>query len=273
MPIYNAGEYLRPAVLSIINQSYLNWELIIIDDGSTDNSLEHIQDILDPRIKIINDGLNKGLAARLNEIIDLGRGVYFARMDQDDLSYPDRFSSQVKLLKSDPSIDLVGVRVLTFTSKNNPIGYLPFFCKHQEITSKPWLGIYLPHPTWMGKMSWFRERRYASPAPTLCEDQELLLRCYRDSKYATVDQVLFAYRLRDVVPLKKLLITRWALFKVQFNFFIKRMRFTDLLFSLLSLLLKVMRDIMGISYPPAILDNKTVTDFKMILELNSSRVR
>ena len=91
MPIYNAGEVLRPAVLSIINQSYFNWELIIIDDGSTDNSLEYIQDILDPRIKIVNDGLNKGLAARLNEIMDLGRGVYFARMDQDDISYPQKF--------------------------------------------------------------------------------------------------------------------------------------------------------------------------------------
>ena len=75
MPVFNGGEFLRPAVLSIVKQTFSDWELLIIDDGSTDGSLETIQDIQDARIRVIKDGLNKGLAARLNEAIDLARGV------------------------------------------------------------------------------------------------------------------------------------------------------------------------------------------------------
>jgi len=82
MPIFNAGSYLRLAVLSIVRQTFADWELLIIDDGSTDNALQDIADIRDHRIRILRDGENKGLAARLNEAIDLARGRYFARMDR-----------------------------------------------------------------------------------------------------------------------------------------------------------------------------------------------
>ena len=86
MPIFNAGKHLRLAVLSIIHQTFSSWELLIFDDGSTDNALESLSDLKDPRIRIFSDGLNKGLAVRLNEAIDMARGHYFARMDQDDVS-------------------------------------------------------------------------------------------------------------------------------------------------------------------------------------------
>ena len=81
MPIFNAGSYLRLAVLSIVRQTFADWELLIIDDGSTDNALQDIADIRDHRIRILRDGENKGLAARLNEAIDLACGSYFACMD------------------------------------------------------------------------------------------------------------------------------------------------------------------------------------------------
>ena len=67
MPVFNAGEYLRLAILSIIRQTFTNWELLLVDDGSTDKAVENIADIDDARIRIIRDGKNKGLAARLNE--------------------------------------------------------------------------------------------------------------------------------------------------------------------------------------------------------------
>src|SRR5450830_847145 len=85
MPVYNAGKYLRLAVLSIVKQTFTDWEMLVIDDGSTDNAFDSIADIKDDRIRILRDGTNKGLAARLNEAIDLARGQYFARMDQDDV--------------------------------------------------------------------------------------------------------------------------------------------------------------------------------------------
>ncbi|NMC97203.1 MAG: glycosyltransferase, partial [Deltaproteobacteria bacterium] len=125
MPIFNAGSYLRLAVLSIVRQTFADWELLIIDDGSTDNALQDIADIRDHRIRILRDGENKGLAARLNEAIDLARGSYFARMDQDDVSYPDRFARQIEALERDPQLDLVAARAVTIAGDHRLTGILP----------------------------------------------------------------------------------------------------------------------------------------------------
>lgn len=221
MPIYNAGKYLRLAVRSIIKQSYTNWEMLIIDDGSTDDALASIADIKDVRIQIFRDGKNRGLAARLNECIDMARGKYLARMDQDDVSYPQRFMWQVEALKSDESLDMVAVRAITIDSDNNYQGYLPWDKTQQEIAGKPWRGFYLPHPTWMGKIEWFRRFRYAEPAPYLCEDQELLLRSYANSRFDMICEPLFAYRVRDVVNWNRLLKTRKSVLSAQWRFFMK----------------------------------------------------
>ena len=78
MPIYNAGVHLRLAVLSIVKQSFTSWELLIIDDGSTDNALKSIEDLLENRIKVFSDGQNRGLAARLNQACEMASGTYFA---------------------------------------------------------------------------------------------------------------------------------------------------------------------------------------------------
>ncbi|MDP2247669.1 MAG: glycosyltransferase family A protein, partial [Nitrosomonadales bacterium] len=144
MPIYNAGVYLRTAVLSIISQTYSNWQLFIIDDGSTDDALQSLNDIGDNRIKILCDGNNKGLAARLNEAIDLAEGKYFARMDQDDISYPERFEKQVMALESDESLDVVCVKALTISEADQPVGYLPHQTKHEDICAKPWRSFHMP---------------------------------------------------------------------------------------------------------------------------------
>ena len=85
LPVFNGGQYLLPAVRSVVNQSYMNWEIILMDDGSTDDAVASVRFLNDPRIKIYQDGVNKGLAARLNEAVDLATGYYIARMDADDL--------------------------------------------------------------------------------------------------------------------------------------------------------------------------------------------
>lgn len=220
MPIYNAGKYLRPAVLSIVNQTFTNWEMFIIDDGSTDDTLSYISDIQDSRITIIKDGVNKGLVARLNQAIGLAKGFYFARMDQDDISYPERFTKQLSALENDPSLDLVSVRAIKISMQDKPVGYLPFAITHDEITAAPWRGFYMVHPTWMGRIEWFRKYHYADPAPYLCEDQELLLRSYSSSKFLCLDEILFAYRVRDHILLNKLAKVRISVYKMQLNYFL-----------------------------------------------------
>ena len=219
MPVYNAGKNLRLAVLSIVNQTYLNWELLIIDDGSSDDSFLDIADINDSRIKILCDGVNRGLVARLNEAIDLARGDYFARMDGDDISYPDRLSKQVTALQNNSKIDLMATRVITIDEENLATGLFPYAISHNEICARPWKGFYFPHPTWMGKTEWFRKYRYSVPAPYCCEDQELILRSYQDSHLETLNETLLAYRVRRKVDNQKLAKTRRAVFKAQLRHF------------------------------------------------------
>lgn len=240
MPIYNAGEYLRLAVLSIVKQSFTDWELLIIDDGSTDNALEHIADIKDGRIRILRDGANKGLAVRLNECIDLANGEYFARMDQDDVSYPERFARQLEALRHDPRLDLVATRAITIDENNMATGLFPHTISHQEICARPWRGFYLPHPSWMGKVGWFRKHRYGVPGPYFCEDQELLLRSYRESKFATTDEILFAYRIRGKVDPRKLAKTRRTVFNIQWRNFVSSRQWS---FALLATVAYVARSV------------------------------
>jgi len=222
MPIYNAGIHLRLAVLSVVGQTFLDWELLIIDDGSTDGALKYISDIKDPRIIILQDGSNKGLALRLNECIDLARGKYIARMDQDDVSYPERFERQLEALQRDHQLDLLSVRALKITGDDKVVGLYPFIETHDQICARPWVGFYLPHPTWMGKTSWFRKYRYSTPGPYYSEDMELLLRSYADSRFGMLPTVLFAYRVRTEIIWAKQLKARKSVLSVQWLSFRRR---------------------------------------------------
>ena len=220
MPIYNAGHHLRLAVISIIRQSFVDWELFVIDDGSTDGAIRDIADLQDPRITIFRDGLNKGLAARLNEAIDAANGCYFARMDQDDVSYPERLIRQIEALDSHPEIDLVAVRCVAIDADDNLLGSLPYRTTHREICNTPWKGFYMVHPSWMGKTAWFRRFRYTQPGPYLCEDQDLLVRSYSTSLFATVPEVLFAYRVRNTIEWRKAFRTRKVMVSVHLRYFL-----------------------------------------------------
>ena len=226
------------AVLSIIQQTFQHWELLIIDDGSTDNAMQDIADIIDVRIKVFRDGNNHGLAARLNEAIDFARGTYFARMDQDDVSFPDRFARQIEALQNDPRLDLVAVRAVTVSVEDQVMGLLPYAITHEEVCARPWMGFYFPHPTWMGRIEWFRKYRYTVPGPYCSEDQELLLRSFASSRFVTIPEVLFAYRIRKKINVRKHFFTRFTVLKFQLRYLFAKL---DLFQALLSILVFVGR--------------------------------
>ena len=98
LPVYNAEEYISEALKSILNQTYDNLEVVVVNDGSTDHSLHVIRSLADKRVKIISRE-NRGLVASLNEGIDAASGDYIARMDADDISHPERISKQIRLLE------------------------------------------------------------------------------------------------------------------------------------------------------------------------------
>jgi glycosyltransferase involved in cell wall biosynthesis len=245
LPIYNAGIFLRDAVMSIIGQTFESWELLLIDDGSTDGALDSIADIVDDRIRILRDGKNKGLAARLNEAIDIAQGRYFARMDQDDVSYPDRIARQVETMQEMLEIDLLATRAITIDENNAMTGMFPSRLSHDEICARPWMGFYFPHPTWFGTLEWFRNNRYAEPAPYLCEDQEFLLRNYQNYRFATLDEILFAYRIRSQRNPNKLVKTHNSVRRMQSFYFFRQGEWISLLLVQIVFAIRMFRDILS----------------------------
>lgn len=107
LPVYNGAKYLQEAIESILKQTYTDFELIIIDDGSQDHSASIVEQFNDARI-IFYSQSNMGLAATLNRAIDLSNGIYLARQDQDDFSLPTRFEKQVNFLEKHPECGIVG---------------------------------------------------------------------------------------------------------------------------------------------------------------------
>ncbi|MCG9632642.1 glycosyltransferase [Vibrio sp. Isolate30] len=119
IPFYNAESYLLEAIQSVLAQTFKDWELILIDDGSSDSSLEIARSIDDHRVRVFSDGENKKLAFRLNQIVDLAKFDLIARMDADDLMHPRRLEEQFALLSSNPNCDLVSSGVASIDAHSS----------------------------------------------------------------------------------------------------------------------------------------------------------
>jgi glycosyltransferase involved in cell wall biosynthesis len=245
LPCKNGASTILLAVNSILKQSYSNFELLLIDDGSTDRTIEIVKNINDERIKIISDGNSLGLAKRLNQGVALAKGVYIARMDADDVSFPSRLEEQISFLESNQNVHLVGCKSLAFNSDYEVFGFLPFQKDHPSLCNKIWSSIPLPHPTWLGRREWFTNNKYKVPDTYRAEDQELLLRAYQNSNYACLENVLFAYRVGQF-QFSRSIKTRFSLFNAQLNYFVKTSKIHFILLSLLNLVIKIMFDVLSL---------------------------
>ena len=108
MPAYNAEKYITEAIDSILFQTFKDFEFIIINDASTDSTKDIIESYKDPRIKLVNNEQNKGVAKSLNIGISVACGKYIARMDADDIALPERFQKQFDFMEQHPNIDVCG---------------------------------------------------------------------------------------------------------------------------------------------------------------------
>lgn len=194
LPARNAAATLRSALCSLQWQTFESWELLVMDDGSTDETAAVVQAMGDARMRVVADGRHAGLAVRLNQAVDLARGRYLARMDADDIAYPQRLLTQFDFLERHTDVDLVSARALAFRDDGEIIGLLPFRASHAAIMARPWRGIPMPHPTWFGRIEWFRRWRYGVPEAPRAEDQELLMRAGPHSRLAACPEVLLGYR-------------------------------------------------------------------------------
>jgi len=212
MPFYNSAATLELSIRSLLNQSCGDFELLLCDDGSDDQGLAIARSFQDPRVICWGDGRRLRLAARLNECIDRARGQFLARMDADDIAYPDRLARQLAFLGTNTEVDLCSAGAMVFGKYGRPLWRFSPAREHAGITHSPFRGFPLWHPLWMGHIEWFRRWRYEETA-WLAQDQELLLRSYRLSRFANLPQVLLGYR-RERVTFKKLF--RYKLLHIEY---------------------------------------------------------
>ena len=245
MPVFNCEKTLVVAIRSIVNQSYGNWELLLMDDGSTDRSLEIAQSFSDSRISVFTDHSHKCLVPRLNQAVKMSRGKYFARMDADDVAYPERLERQVKYLERHPEIDLLGCGMLVFRGDGVAVGSRPVPESHEEICQRPSDGFSIGHPTWMGRTSWFRAHPYDAKA-VRAEDQVLLLGTYSTSRFACLPEILCGYR-EDRLILGKILRGRYALAAAVFRECSERQAYLTGMIAVLRHSAKALVDIVAIA--------------------------
>ncbi len=193
LPFYNAEAFVSDAISSILNQSYTEFELILLNDGSTDTSLERVQAFTDSRIRLINDSANRGLVYRLNQGMVEARGKYIARMDADDISEPERLREQVTFLQANPQIGMVGTWFRIFGDDvSSSVIKTPIL--HDDILFFMLKGNPMGHPTIMAR----RELMVAYPyrqSDYPLEDYYLWTRLARRTRFANLDKVLLQYRV------------------------------------------------------------------------------
>jgi glycosyltransferase involved in cell wall biosynthesis len=197
MPVYNAEQFLVEAIESILKQAFTDFEFIIINDGSNDKSLQILQYYAtkDSRIRLISRE-NRGLVKTLNEGVDLARTPYIARMDADDISYPDRLFKQVKFLNEHPSYVVIGSRTQLIDEDGDPLCFFSLETTHQEIdfAHLQGKGGSIAHPAAMFRKNNFNSVGQYRMEFIHAEDLDLWLRMAEVGKLGNLPDLLLDYR-------------------------------------------------------------------------------
>lgn len=191
MPVYNCELYVKEAIDSILNQTYTNFELLIIDDASTDKTIELVKEYLDVRINLIEKPINTGLTNSLNLGLQLAEGKYIARMDGDDISLPERFAKQISFLETNREVILCGSWFRIIGSDR--VIKVPE--KHDEIKVAFLKGNCIAHPSVMIRkqaLDAFQVVYDVSKEPA--EDYDLWVRLMLIGKLHNLQEVLLDYR-------------------------------------------------------------------------------
>lgn len=208
IPFYNAEATLLDAIRSVFAQTHTNWELILIDDGSTDRSLKLAQTINDPRVTVYSDGENRRLAARLNQLTKLAKYDFIARMDADDLISPVRLEKQLELLLSKPNVDLVSTGLCSLNDDCEPVGIRCVTAEHL-ITTTGLLsgGSGIVHASLLARRAWFERNPYKE-SMLKSQDTNLWVRSYskNDLHVDFIREPLYYYREDGNVSKKQLLL-------------------------------------------------------------------
>lgn len=193
MPVYNAGGYLRDAVDSILGQTFRDFELLAIDDGSTDGSAAILGSYTDPRVRVLRNEDNRGLVYTANRGLDEARGEYAAIMHADDIALPHRLEAQVRFLERNSGVGVIGSWYRTFGDRSQLVRP---YADHERIAAALLFNAALGHPTVMFRGSLLRatgERYAAEELPA--EDWGMWVRLARRTRLANIPDPLLRYRV------------------------------------------------------------------------------
>ncbi|WP_342437327.1 glycosyltransferase [Paenibacillus sp. FSL L8-0436] len=191
LPVYNSSLYIEESIQSILQQSYPDFELLIIDDGSVDGTLGRIKGIHDSRIKVISHAVNIGLIRTLNEGLSLCTGEYIVRMDGDDIALPHRLARQVAFMDANPHIGVCGSQAEYIGIAGTTVKPL----NHDEIRCWQFFHCTFVHPTVMLRKSILDNHGVKYWDYPHAEDFELWNRLGEVTQLTNLPEVLLKYRV------------------------------------------------------------------------------
>ena len=198
MPAYNAGSFLAESLESVMNQTYRNWELIAIDDASTDKTLEILKEYQrrDGRIKILQNKQNLGVSASANRTLKKTRGDLIARMDADDICFPNRIEIQVGYLLKNLNVVAVGGQCEVIDEKGKKIGEKTFPLKFEEVKRTIFIRIPLQQPSVMvNKLLLPKNFIWYDSNFLTAEEVEFLFRLFKYGEVHNLNKKILKYRI------------------------------------------------------------------------------
>jgi glycosyltransferase involved in cell wall biosynthesis len=193
LPFFDERRHLADAIRSVLAQTFTDFELLLLDDGSRDDSLAIARSFDDPRITVLTDGVRRQLPARLNEIVRRARAPYIARMDADDVMHPTRLARQLSVFDAQPSCDVVGTWAVLVDSEGEPFAVTESSPLPPTARAALVHGI-LTHATVLGRKAWFAANPY-DEALTRAEDRDLWCRTATTARFAVVPECLYVVRV------------------------------------------------------------------------------
>lgn len=194
MPAYNAEKYIAEAIKSVLDQTFTDFELLVINDGSTDKTEEIILSFEDKRIRYIKNETNLKLITTLNKGIDLARGKYIARIDADDICLPNRFEKQINFLGKHSDYALCGSWAYLIDSKGKKTGRIKYIDENKLLKISLLFSCPIVHPSTMLRTDILQQFKY-NPKALHTEDFELWLRIVNAGlKIANIPDFLIKYR-------------------------------------------------------------------------------
>lgn len=195
MPVRNCGSYIEEAVDCILRQTFADFEFLIVDDASTDDTWDRLKQFSDPRIRLSRNETNKGLAQNLNDLLETARGEFIARMDGDDTCDLERLELQVRFLEEHPEVGVVSSSFLWTDASGRDVQLFPQPSEDSEIKGRILVSCDgLVHAGALARRSLLVEAGGYRTAIGIAEDNDLWLRLGHQCQFHNLPRALYRWR-------------------------------------------------------------------------------